>query len=234
MADFDKAKKQQNDDFEINFGDLFHNLIQKIGIIILCLILGGGVSLAYTKMMIIPVYSTSSMVYILTKTTDTTSLADIQMGQQLTVDFEVLAKSRPAVEKAIDNLHLEYSYEQVIGMISTQILPSTRILKLTVTSTNPKLAKDIANALADAVSEQVASVMNIDKPTILEKAVEPTYPSGPNVSGNVMMGAMIGALLAVVFITIRFLLNDTVQTEEDVQKYLGLSTLASIPMEKKR
>lgn len=234
MADLDKAKKQQSDDFEINFGDLFHNLIQKIGIIILCLILGGGAAFAYTKMMIIPVYSTSSMVYILTKTTDTTSLADIQMGQQLTVDFEVLAKSRPVVEKAIDNLHLEYTYEQLNGMISTQILPNTRILKLTVTSTNPKLAKDIANALADATAEQVASVMNIDKPTILERAVEPSYPSGPNMSGNVAIGAIAGALLAVIIITIRFLLNDTVQTEDDVQKYFGLPTLAAIPLEKKR
>ncbi len=223
-----------DDEIEIDLTELFQLLLQKIWVILLCMILAGGIVLGGTLLLITPKYEASSMIYILTKTTSVTSLADIQMGEQLTVDFETLAESRPVIKAVIDDLNLDYTYEEMTDMISTENPTDTRILRLIVENEDAELAKDISNSLAEATAERVAYVMKSDEPTIVENAVTADSPSSPNVLRNTAVGALAGAVLAMAVIVIRYLMNDTIQTEDDIRKYLNLHTLAAIPMEKRR
>ena len=214
--------------------ELFHAMLQKAWLIILLLVLGVGIAFGATKLLITPLYTASSQIYILTKTTSVTSLADIQMGAQLTSDFAVLAKSRPVVENVIDELDLDYTYEELADQITTENPSSTRILKISVANPDPELAKNLANALGEETAERVAYVMTTDKPKVVEEAVTPKKPSSPNVLKNTLLGGMLGAVLAMGIIVLIYLMNDTIQTEEDVRKYLNLHTLAAVPMEKRR
>ena len=233
-ANFNRMSPQAEDEMEIDLLELFQVLLQKAWAIILCLVVGACAAFGVTKTMITPMYSASSQIYILTKTTSVTSLADIQMGAQLTVDFEVLAKSRPVLEEVIDELNLDYTYEELVGMITTQNPSDTRILKMTVENEDPKLAKEIANAMAEVTAERVAYIMDTDKPKVVEEAVTPARPSSPSVLKNTALGGIAGAVLAVGVIVVIYLMNDTIQTEEDVRKYLNLHTLAALPLEKRR
>ena len=226
-------KVQPDDEMEIDLLELFQVLLQKAWVIILCMVIGAGLAFGGTKMLLTPKYSASSQIYILTKTTSVTSLADIQMGAQLTVDFEVLAKSRPVVEEVIDELNLDYTYEELVSTITTQNPADTRILKMTVENEDPNLAKEIANAMAEVTAERVAYIMNTDKPKIVEEAVTPVKPSSPSTMKNTALGGIMGAVLAMGIIVIIYLMNDTIQTEEDVRKYLDLNTLAALPLEKR-
>lgn len=226
-------KVQPDDEMEIDLLELFQVLLQKAWVIILCMVIGAGLAFGGTKMLLTPKYSASSQIYILTKTTSVTSLADIQMGAQLTVDFEVLAKSRPVVEKVIDELNLDYTYEELVEMITTLNPSDTRILKMTVENEDPNLAKEIANAMAEVTAERVAYIMTTDKPKIVEEAVTPEKPSSPSTVKNTALGGILGAVLAMGIIVIIYLMNDTIQTEEDVRKYLDLNTLAALPLEKR-
>ena len=45
-----------------------------------------------------------------------------------------------------------------------------------------------------------------------------------------MIGAMLGIVLVCGLTVVEELLNDTIQTEEDVEKYMGLTVLASVPL----
>lgn len=234
MDEIKQIEAKHDDEIEIDLGELFHLILQKIWIIILCIIVGAALAFGGTKFLITPQYSASSIIYILTKTTTVTSLADIQMGAQLTVDFEILAKSRTVVEEVIETLDLDTTYEELLSQITTENPTGTRMLELTVTDPDPEMAKTISNALADATADRVADVMNSDKPNIVDRAVKPANPSSPSTIKNTAIGALAGAFLAIAVVVIRFLLNDTVQTEEDIRKYLNLNTLAAVPLEKRR
>ena len=59
-----------------------------------------------------------------------------------------------------------------------------------------------------------------------ETAIEHT---SPNVNKNAAIGAAGGIFLVCAFVAVRLIMNDTVKTEEDVEKYLKLSVLASVP-----
>lgn len=233
-ANIQRRSMQKEEEMEIDLLELLHAMLQKAWLIVLLLVLGAGIAFGATKLLITPMYSASSQIYILTKTTSVTSLADIQMGAQLTSDFAVLAKSRPVVESVIDELNLDYTYEELVPQITTENPSGTRILKITASNEDPEMAKKIANAFGEATAERVAYIMTTDKPKVVEEAVTPKQPSSPSVMKNTMLGGMVGAVLAMGIIVLLYLMNDTIQTEEDVTKYLNLHTLAAIPMEKRR
>lgn len=226
--------QSHNDEIEIDLGKLLHTLINKLWIIILCFILGAVLMFGGTKVLMTPQYQGKAMIYVLSSSTSITSVADIQIGQQLTVDFEVVAKSRPVVEKIINKLDLDTDYNETVSMLSTENPAETRILNLIVENEDPKLARDMANTWADVTAAQIADIMNTDKPTILEKAVVPEEPSSPNTMKNTAIGAIVGALVAIAVLAIRFIMNDTLQTTEDIEKYLGLNNLAVVPLEKRK
>ena len=65
---------------------------------------------------------------------------------------------------------------------------------------------------------------------MVETANAPTHKAGPSVGRNTVLGGMLGVLVVAGIAVVSYLMNDTIRTAEDVERYLGLSTLAVIPM----
>lgn len=226
-------KELQNDEMEIDLLELFYVLMNKLWIIILCGVVGAVVAFSGTKLLITPQYTASSMIYILSETTSITSLADIQLGASLAEDFIVIGKSRPVIERVIRQLDLETNYEELVSTISIVNETDTHILTISVTNPDPELAADISNTLAENIKEQIADIMGTEEPNTVEEAVVPTKPSSPSTMKNTLIGGALGVLLVSAVIILLHLLDDTIKNEEDVKKYLGLNTLAAIPLEKR-
>ena len=205
-----------DDEIEIDLREIAGLLLRKLKILILFLILGGLIAGSVTRFLITPQYTGTSMIFILTKTTSVTSLADIQLGSELTTDFVMLATSRPTLERVIDELDLTEEPKDLQEMITVSNPADTRILQIDVSNPDPQLAADISNALADATADAVADIMSTDRPSIVEEAVVPEAPSSPSLMKNAMLGAMAGLFLAMAIVILRFLMDDTIKTEDDV------------------
>ena len=89
---------------------------------------------------------------------------------------------------------------------------------------------DIANQIREAAAVHIGNVMETEAVNVVETANLPTYKASPSVGKNTVMGGMVGVLIVAAVTIILYLTNDTVKTAEDVERYLGLSTLAVIPM----
>ncbi|WP_035778354.1 YveK family protein [Butyrivibrio sp. MC2013] len=217
---------------EIDLRELFFVLRKHIVAIILACVVGASAALAFTVFLMQPVYKSSSMIYIFSKTTTVTSAIDLQLGSQLTVDFEILGTSRPVLERVIEELALDTDYETLLSAVEVTNPKDSRIIKITVTNTDPQLACDIANSLANNLAARVAEVIDTTKPSSVEDAVPALKPFSPSKSKNTMMGGILGAMAAMAIILISYFSDMSIRNEDDVRKYLGLSTLASIPYEK--
>lgn len=220
-----------HDEMEIDLREIFFLLLGKLWVIILSALVGGICFLAYTYAFISPIYQSESMIYILTKTTSLTSLADLQVGTQLTNDYVVFIKSRPVLDKVIENLSLDLTYEEMERKIRVDNPNNTRILKLIVSDQDPVVAQQIVNELTDVACQRVAAVMNTDAPSIVDYGHVAQKPSSPSKAKNAIMGALLAAFVAISVIIIVYLMNDSIITSEDVEKYLGLNTLGTIPLE---
>lgn len=226
------SDNREDDEMEIDLVEVFQLMLKRWWLIIGCAVVFAAAAFGYTKLFVTPQYEASSMIYILSKTTSISSALDLQLGKQLTVDFETLATSRPVVEKVIDELGLDTEYETLVGSITVSNPTDTQILKISARNPDPVLARDISNAMSDATAEQIAAVMVTDKPSTVEEAVVPRYPISPNVKKNTLIAGLAGALLVMAIILLYYLLDDRIKSEEDIVKYLELNALASIPLNK--
>ena len=67
-----------------------------------------------------------------------TSLSDLQMGTQLTMDYRELTLSRPVLQAVVDNLQLDFDYKDLRHMLTIDNPESTRILVLTIEDIDPE------------------------------------------------------------------------------------------------
>ena len=220
-----------NEEIEIDLREILFLLLRRLWMIVIVGVMGGILFGLYTHTFIKPQYESQSMIYILTKSTSITSLTDLQVGTQLTEDYMVFIKSRPVAEKVIENLNLDLSYEEFIDKISIANPENSRVLKLTVTDYEPEMARTIVNELTDVSIKRIAEIMATDEPTVADYGHIPEKPSSPNLVKNVVIGTLLFAFLAIAVIVLMYIMNDSIMTSEDIEKYLGLNTLGSIPME---
>lgn len=221
--------QEDDDEIEIDLLQLFFALKKRFWLILAAAIVAGGIAGAFSKFALTPQYQSTSMVYILSKETTLTSLADLQIGSQLTQDYKIIVTSRPVLEEVIAQLQLPMEYEDLKEVVTIDNPKDTRILSITAQDPDPVLAKDIANAVAETASEYIGDIMEMVPPKMIEEGVVPIRKSSPSNTKNALIGAFLGILLVCGVTVLEVVMNDTVQSEEDVQKYLGISVLASIP-----
>lgn len=223
--------EERNEEIEIDLRELFYVLLSKIWIIILVTALGLGVAAGYTIAFIRPVYSSTSMMYVMTKSTSITSLTDIQVGSSLTQDYQVFITSRPVVDKVIEELELDMSYGEFVESVSVDNPTNTRFIYITVNNHDAYMAKTIVDKLTDVSAERMGTIMETEKPNVADYGHVPEGQTSPNLAKNAVIGAILGFVLAVGCIIVLHLMNDAIQTTEDVEKYLGINTLGLIPLE---
>lgn len=228
-----QIERQQEDEIEIDLKDLFFELLVHWKLILLSTVMVAAIAFVISKFIMVPQYQSTSALYVLTKTTSITSLADIQTGTNLTNDYIVVVKGRPVLEQVINNLGLEENYGALSAKVSLNNPTNSRILEITVTDPDPQRAKAIADELASVSSAYISEKMQQDPPTIIQNGYADGHAVSPNTTKNTAIGAVIGLLLAIAIVVVSYLLNDTIMTAEDVERKLGMNFLGSLPEEVK-
>ena len=218
-------------EIEIDLKDLFFELMNNWMMIGISTVLVALIMFCISKFILVPEYQSTSELYVLSKSTSITSLADIQMGTNLTNDYIVVVKGRPVLEQVITNLGLDESYGSLKGRVAINNPSNSRILDITVTDKDPKRAKLIADEIAKVGSAFIAEKMVQDPPTIIQYGYVNNNPVSPNVMTNTVLGAAVGAFLAMAIIIITYLMNDSIMTADDIERKLGLNVLGTLPLE---
>lgn len=217
---------------EIDLLELFYVVLHKWKMIVLSLLLTGACGCLISVFLITPQYESTSVLYVLSKSTSITSLADIQMGSSLTNDYVEVVTSRPIIEQVIQNLGLtDETYESLKDKVSIDNPANTRLLKITVRDPQADVAKAIADELANVSKSFISIKMDQAAPTVTQYGYADGEPVTPYTVKNTVLGALIGAVLAIGVVIVSYLLNDTIMTTDDIEKKLGMTVLASIPMD---
>lgn len=222
-----------NDEITIDLTELFMVLWSEAHIILLSGLLMALLAFVGTKLFITPLYTSTTQMYVLTKQDNNSSVTytDLQTGTQLTKDYMVLIKSRPVLEQVISVLNLDIEVERLADMISVETETDTRVLNISVKNEDPRVAKQLADAVREAVGIQITEIMDAEAVNTVQEGNLATSPSSPSVLKNVLIGGILGLIISVGIIVLIFVLDDTVKTPDDVEQYLGLNVLTSIPLQ---
>lgn len=229
-------RSPSDDEVTIDLAELFGVLWHWIWLILLVALLLGGAAYAFSKFVIPEEFQSTTKIYVLDKESGSggqTTYTDLQAGAQLTKDYAELITSRTVIEKVMTDNHLEsvYDYKEFLKKVEVNTPTDTRIVSITVTDTNPALAQALADDIRVEASDLIINTMQIDAVNTYEAANLPTEKSAPSCSKWALLGALLGALLVGGIVTLQYILDDTIKTSEDIEQYLGLSTLALIPLD---
>ena len=225
-------RQQSEDELEIDLIGIALDLWRKMPFILLITVVTALMGFAYSSFYVTPMYKSSTKMYVMSSLDDsrTTVVTDLQVGTLLINDYVELIKSRYVLESVIEELNLPMSTGQLASEISISNPTDTRIITLTVKDADPIRAMQIANTVRETASEHIENVMNIEAVNVVDYADLPTMKCEPNVRKYTMLGAAAGFVLMCAIFVLRFILNDAIRTPDDIEKRLGLSCLAVIPV----
>ena len=188
-------------------------------------------SFLVTYFFIQPTYTSTTRIYVVNQATDNNNLSaqDLQAGTYLVNDYKEIITSNDVLSEVIKDEKLNLSEAELSKMVSVNIPTDTRLISISVNAKTGQDAQTLANKVREVASEKIKNVTKVEDVTTLEEAKLPESPSSPNIKLNVLLGAVLGAFLAVVGVLVREILDDRVRRPEDVEDVLGMTLLGIIP-----
>lgn len=218
------------DVIEINVVELFFYLARRWYLFLAAMLLTGAVGMGICLFVITPKYESTTKIIILNQqTTGTLTYSDMQMSSQLTKDYEALIVSRDVLEPVIREYRLEDDYKELSKRVEVENMTDTRILSISVEDPSPEMAQKIAASIRETAAEHIRAVTDVEAVNVAEEANLPDEPSSPSKKIWAVISVLIGFMLVFVVMIVRFLMDDTIKSSDDIKKYLNLSTLAIIP-----
>ena len=217
---------------EIDLRELFKVLLKRAWIVILCAVIVGTSVLVYTVNFVTPQYKANVTIYVNNnsgKDSSYISSSDLAVALRLVSTYVNIIQSNTVLEKVIAEAGMQLTTEQVRSMISAEVVGETEMFRVTVTTANPQMSADLANAIAAVAPDEIAAIIEGSSAKIIDYARVPKGRSSPNFTTNTILGAAIGAVLAIAVILIQNLLDLRVRNEEELAKIGSVPVLGVIP-----
>ena len=224
---------------EIDLVELLYRLLEKARYLVLGALIGALIAGVYTLQFVKPTYQATSKLYIVNNKDSVINLQDLQMSTNLAQDYIEVFDTFTVKENATSKLlqmceanGVECPDKDIKVKVNVTNQNGTRILTVAATSTNPQIAMWKADAYAEAAQQFIAEVMRTDEPSTFERAEQvgiPENPVSPNKTRNIILGFIIGMVIAAAVVVVQFIVDDRVRNAEVLEKKLGLPVLGMMP-----
>lgn len=230
-------QKQTNEtnEIEIDLGRILHAILNRAWIIMIVSVLGAAIMFAVTRFLITPLYQSSAMFYVNNNSLSvgnaslSISSSDLVTSRGLVDSYIVILNTKETLNEVIDQAGSGRSYGELKGMISAGAVSETEIFRVTVTSPDPAEAERLADAIAEVLPDRIGAIIEGSSAKIVDTAVQPSGPSSPSYSRNVMIGFILGFLLSAGLVVIREIFDTAIHTEEDIAEVCKQPVLTTVP-----
>ncbi|MBO5280670.1 MAG: hypothetical protein J6B55_05570 [Clostridia bacterium] len=214
---------------EIDIAKIFRSILSKLWLVILVGLIAALGAYYYTSEMVTPTYSSTARVYIQNRQTTQSSTSDLQSATTLKEDFQVIVRSDEVYRQALDSIGEDgANYKSLRGKVSLDN-NTTRFVDITVSDPDPVRAKKLADAIAYVSRIRAKEILGVEDVAIEQLGSVSTSPSSHNMSKNISLGAAAGIVLVSCFIGLVSFFDNKLTTVDDIEKYLGITVLGSIP-----
>lgn len=220
---------------EISLREYFLILRKRMGLIILMTILSITTSGLVSYFVLEPEYQTFTTL-IVGKPKDYQNVDnkleynDLLLNQKLVSTYGELVKTRIVADEVIKNLKLDMSYKEFREKVNVNLVKDTEIIKLEVMDTNPVLAAEIANETAQVFMENVKDIMMVENVQVIDEAQVPDIPIKPRPNLNMAIAGVLGLMVGIFLVFLLEYLDSTIKTPDDIERYLNLPVIGTIPM----
>ena len=226
-------KRGNEEVVEIDLMKLLRAYLNKWWLILLCTLVAGGGTLLATMNLVTPLYQASITVYVNNTRSgeriDYISGSNLQASQQLVNTYSNIIQSDTVLSKVAEAAKVSYTPDDMREILSTKQVGETELFNVYITLPDPQEAADLANAVADVATGEIENFVEGSSAKIIDYAKVPDTRYSPSYSRNTVMGAVIGLVLALGYLTLRCLLDVRIREEEDLTTLFDLPVLGQIP-----
>ena len=224
---------ERKESVEIDLVKLALTYLRKWWIILLCTLLAGGGALYYTRNHITPMYMASVTIYVNNAKADQqvnyVSSANLATAQRLVSTYIEIIRSDTVLEKVAQEMDGNVSASFIRGSMATQQKGETELFDVYIAHKDPIQAQKIANAVAEIAPGEIERFVEGSSAKIVDYAKLPKEPSSPSTTKNTVIGSLIGFVVALAYVTIRFLMDVRIREEEDLAMLFEIPLLGQIP-----
>ena len=224
---------ENREGYELDLRKLLIAYLQKWWIILLCTVVAAAAAFVVTKNFITPMYQSSVMVYVnnirADQQVESITNSNLATSQRLVGTYINIIKSDTVLEKVADASGLKISAAGIRGIMSAEQVEETELFKVIITHRDPVIAAQLANAVAKVAPAEIEEFVEGSSTKIIDYAKVSTAPASPNMMRNVVLGALIGCAAALCWVTLLFLLDVRIKTEEDLLALSEFPVLGQIP-----
>ena len=215
----------------IDLVEILYAIRQHLLEVILATVVAAIIGFAASKFLMTPQYSSSAMMIVNTRQDVTSNVTSDQINSatKLVATYSIIIKSDTVLQQVIENLGLGMTYSELNSRVSVQAVDDTQVMKITVNSTSPEWAQTVCDEILAVSPDIIKEAVEAGSVTVISKASLNLNPISPNIKKNTALGAMVGLALALGIIVLQVLLDNKINTEEDVTKYLDMTVLGVIP-----
>lgn len=202
------------------------------------LILGSGLvaavlALVFTTQFITPLYRASIKVYVnninANETIEYINASNLAAAQQLVNTYVNMIRSDTVLEKVSQSADLEYTAQDIRGMMTASQVDETEIFEVYVSHPDPVEAAKIANAIADVAPSEISYFVEGSSTKIIDYAKIPEAPYTPSVTRNTLLGGILGGIAAVGLVFLSYLMDVRIKDEEELAARYDFPVLGRIP-----
>ncbi len=180
-----------------------------------------------------PLYSSSVKIYVsniansddLQKVTS----SDISASAELVNLYSVILHTNNTLSKVKDISGVDYSVEQLNGMLSTAAVDETQVFSVKVTSRSPEDAQKIATTIGEVLPGDLKNIIKGVDAMVVEDATTPGEPVNLSFTRKAVIGAALGFILVAGLVFVKVIFDTTIRSENDVEGITNAPILAAIP-----
>ena len=215
----------------IDLLEVLNAVRQHILAIILTTLVLAAAGFGVSKFLMTPMYQASALMIVNTRqdTSATVTSDQINSATKLVSTYSIILKSDTVLNQVIENLGLNMDYQQLAERVTVSAVDDTQVMKVTVTSDNPEWARQVCEQITQISPDVILEAVEAGSVKVISKASISPEPVSPNVSRNTALGAVAGLVISVGIVFLMVLLDNKINNEEDVSKYLDLTVVGVIP-----
>jgi capsular polysaccharide biosynthesis protein len=210
-------------------------LRKRLWMIVLIVVLSCTATGIFSYLFIKPTYEASTKL-IINSSADQTGLVKMDLNAvntniSLINTYKEIIKT-PAIMDIVSKEHPDFGLtsDQLINNIKLSSVNETQVLTISIQDPSYEKASKIVNAVSQVFQSQIPKIMKVDNVILLNQADSAKLPKPvkPNPNLNIALCFLVSLMLSIGTVYLLEYFDDSIKTEADVERYLGLPTLAMV------
>lgn len=224
----DKELLENESEIEINLGELFNYIKENIKIVILSTLAGIIFFGVATVFLISKKYESTSRIYPKPEVVGgVVEYSQINANNLMVNNYVEMLKGNNIQSQVAQSLNIDV--KELSSYVSIKTETNTQIISITAKTKDPQLSKQIVDGLVETFKKEAKNTLNISNITTVDQAEVAKSPVSPSLKMNLLIGALVGILMSLMYLFTKFMLDTHIHNKEEAEKYLGIPMLGSIP-----